>query len=298
MLINTWRDPYDSGFNITNPETIHITPGLTVLVGCNGAGKTTLLHNIKDEMKKQSIPVHLFDNLSDGGSSAVSSLLSGFGEYDMQLGATLCTSSEGESIKMNIGRQSTLYKEFLKTGKFRDSHYKLKTLFSEQEPETQTNIRVFLFDATDSGLSIDNICELKDLFKLILEDSKKSNLETYIIAAANAYELCRNEYCMDVNKGVYTQFTDYEDYRNFILFSRRIKEKRIRRQQEWNLKQKEKAQKKYEKLKADTEKQKKQIESKAADQNRPLTYSEKSKIQELERKLEDFITECRFNIKK
>ena len=62
-IINTWRDPYDEGFFICRPKQITIKSGLTVLVGCNGAGKTTLLHNIRDELKKENIPYHLYDNL-------------------------------------------------------------------------------------------------------------------------------------------------------------------------------------------------------------------------------------------
>ena len=80
MIIKTWRDPYDAGFTPTRPKEIEINSGLTVLVGCNGAGKTTLLLNIKEECEKQNIPVHHWNNLSDGSCDCIGSILGGYGE--------------------------------------------------------------------------------------------------------------------------------------------------------------------------------------------------------------------------
>ena len=252
MQIKVWRDPYDAGFNTTTPRKIDLQPGLTVLVGCNGAGKTTLLRNIQEECKKTDIPCCFYDNLRDGGTGSFGAILGGWQELpcdSMSLGVSLWTASEGEAIRLNIGRQSTLYKEFLTTGHYKNKTYRLSELFNDKaEKNVESNIRVLLFDATDSGLSIDNICDIKALFRLILEDSEKQNLETYIIISANEYELCREEQCFDVNRGKYLTFLDYEAYRKFILESRRQKELRIEKQIAWQEKQKAKELETYKKL--------------------------------------------------
>lgn len=99
-IINTWRDPYDEGFSTCRPKQITIKSGITVLVGCNGAGKTTLLHNIRDELKKDKIPVHLYDNLREGNSNSRSDAAS---EGNWAFVATSMAASEGENINMNIG---------------------------------------------------------------------------------------------------------------------------------------------------------------------------------------------------
>lgn len=299
IKINTWRDPYDAGFNTIKPRQIEIHPGLTVLVGCNGAGKTTLLFNIKEKLKEQNIPVHSFDNLQDGGIGAGGSLCVGYKEFDgddIELGALLVSASEGETIKINIKRQSTLYKEFINTGYFKDRFYKFnKAFFDKLHEDITDNRRVLLFDATDSGMSIDAVCELKIFFKSFIDYAKENGIELYVIISANEYELARNEQCFDVNEGKYLTFSDYEDYRNFIIKSRQKKEKRMDKQIVWNEKQKQKELLKYEQLKLKTNEKIKLIKDKANSENRELTYLEKSKIDSYKYDLDYFARNCRFN---
>lgn len=281
ITIKTWRDPYDSGFSPTKPKEITLESGLTVLVGCNGAGKTTLLHNIKEEMKKQSIPCHLYDNLKDGGSSSIGEAIY-FG--NTTLGASLWTSSEGEAIKINFGQAAAKFKDFLNNGIFNTRANQFAKIFGKFEEEKPvSNKRVLLFDAVDSGLSVDSIIEIKEVFNLILEDAKELGIEVYLIISANEYELARNASCFDVNAGKYIVFSDYEEYRFFIIKSRKLKEKRIEKQVVWkeSKKQREEAalrkrQEKYEPLIA-------AIKQKAADEGRELSWSEKRKIDDYKR---------------
>ena len=298
ITIKTWRDPYDSGFNTIKPKEIELKEGLTVLVGCNGAGKTTLLMNIEEKLKKESIPVYLFNNLKDGGTNMFGALVSGHKELEcdsFNLGASLWTASEGEVIKINIGRQSTLYKDFLKSGNYKNQDFRFRQIFSDKEPEFNTNKRVLLFDATDSGLSIDSVCDIKELFNLIFEDAKKEGIELYIIISANEYELCRNEECFDVNEGKYVNFKDYEDYRKFILKSRTKKEKRIEKTIIWEEKQKKKEEEALKKLECEVEEKKNKIKEKAKSKERELSHSEKYRIEELDRSIEDFKrNKCKF----
>ena len=199
------KDYNGIGCKIYQKGTIAIQPGLTVLVGCNGIGKTTLMHQLVSQLKKADIPVIHFDNLRDGGSHARQSA---FTQQDFTLAATSMCSSEGENINMNIGQFAGKLASF--------QRYQVK-------PDAK-ELWIFL-DAVDSGLSVDNIIELKSFFDLIIE--KTPNMDVFIIVAANEYELARGEACFDVLRGKYVKFSSYERYRNFILKTREEKNKRV-----------------------------------------------------------------------
>lgn len=229
-IISTWRDPYDCGFTPTRPKHIEIKPGLTVLVGCNGAGKTTLLNNIKAELAKADIPCHMYSNLYDGGTNSVSAA---FYDNDCSLGATLMCSSEGECISLNFGKLLSKVRGFLQVGEI-DTRWNrvskaMRSLNGESEEDKElSKERWLLFDAIDSGLSIDSVVEIVDVFNLILKDAANLWVEAYIVISANGYELCRGNQCFDVNTGKYLTFSDYEEYRKFILKSRDKKDKQYK----------------------------------------------------------------------
>ena len=259
MKIKILRDPYDAGFTPTKSKEIELNTGLTVLVGCNGAGKTTLLRNISEECRKQNIPCLSYDNLHDGGKSSLAEMLYG---KDYQEAGYLMSASEGECIKANLGRKSKIFKEFVAKGIVKDRFYRFSKALSgisgdKEEEIIESNDRVFLFDAVDSGLSVDSVVEIKSLFDLILDDFKDSGKNIFIVIAANEYELARNSECFDVNEGKYIRFKDYEEYRSFIIKSRKKKDKRIEKQIVWREKQKQKEIKKYLEIK---EKQEKSME--------------------------------------
>lgn len=282
LTVKTWRDPYEAGFSPTRPTSITLEEGLTVLVGCNGAGKTTLLHNIKDEMKKQNIPCNLYDNLKDGGSSSISEAMYS-GEMDLSM--SLWTASEGEAIKINFGRGSTKIKRFLEDGFYDTRSNRLSRLFSKEANAEKEigNQRVLLFDAVDSGLSVDSIIEVKSVFDLILEDAKQMGIEIYIVISANEYELARNSNCFDVNKGKYIRFRNYEAYRKFIIKSREAKEKRIEKQMIWFENKRKREEEALAKRKAKYEPMIQSIKDIATQENRELTWREKSQISDYER---------------
>ena len=208
-------------------RTITINDGVTVLVGCNGIGKTSLLHCIKNQLKKENIPCILFDNLHDGGHNAMSE--AAFND-DFGLVASFPCSSEGESIVINIGILASKLRKFIETGDNSDKINKLAMAFAEyrgdkKEEKEESNERWILLDAIDSGLSIDNIVDIKEyLFKTIIENN--FGKEIYILVVANEYEMARGENCFDVRNGKYIKFKDYDDYRNFVLKSKEWKEER------------------------------------------------------------------------
>lgn len=282
MEIKTWRDPYDAGFSPTRPTKIELKSGLTVLVGCNGAGKSTLLLNIKEEMNNRKIPCHLHDNLSDGGTGSLGdAIYSG----EMEFGIALMESSEGECIKMHIGKLAKGYREFLETGFMNTKKNRFAKLFNKDEEKKEVpNTRVLLFDAIDSGLSVDSVVEIKLMCKKLLEVAKDYGVELYIVIAANEYELARKSQCLDVNEGKYITFKDYEEYRKFIIKSRAKKEKRIERQEIWYKKKREKEEQAYYKAKENAEKRiTKILKGRTIDE---LDYGEKYSIEGIKRDLE------------
>ena len=202
--INT--DPWDTGFPIFNKCDIGFNTGVTILVGCNGSGKTTMLDLISDALKSSDVSYIKYDNISDGGRNSITNYMLG---EDICTGATLMTSSEGEQIYINIGKMAMKIGRFITENKDKDDIW-------------------ILFDGIDSGLSIDNIKEIKALFNTILLDSRHNNSmqHVYIICTANTYAMCKDEDCFDVHNCTYRKFADYNDYEKFILESREEKDKR------------------------------------------------------------------------
>ena len=90
------------------------------------------------------------------------------------------------------------------------------------------NERWILLDAMDSGFSIDNVIEMKDLFQLVLNDAKQMGIELYIVISSNEYELVDGAECLDVTSGKYMQFKSYSEYKEFILETRKQKNKRFK----------------------------------------------------------------------
>lgn len=223
--IKVWKDPYDCKLRLCKAKTVSFKPGLTVLVGCNGAGKTTMLLNIKDELEKLKVPVVKFDNLKDGSDSIMSNSAA---KGDFELVAQIYSASEGEGINIAINNfLKTKLEHFLITGKQEIEGFK-RIFYSEEElayTETPSACkeRWILMDATDSGLSIDNICNLKEMMFNVVNELNKKGIETYFIVSANEYEMASVEDCLDVISGNHIQFTRYEDFKDFILNSKKLK---------------------------------------------------------------------------
>ena len=227
--IKTWRDPYDEGFSTTRRREIELKKGLTVLVGCNGSGKTTLLRNIQEVCKEEKVPAVYYDSRDDEKSFKGEMSLNS--RFDL-LATSMC-SSEGENINIMLGNLASKLGRFIHTGDSINKSDRIAKAFrlaaglDDEKKEIKSNERFILLDAVDSGFSIDNIVDLKQyLFKTMIEDAEKNNIDLYIIISANSYELANGESCFDVMEGQYITFKDYEAYKKFIL---RTAEKKMKR---------------------------------------------------------------------
>ncbi len=202
MRFEIIKEPFDKGTKIFKRKFITVEPGVTVLVGCNGAGKTTMLRQIENQLKKKNKKYLHFDNHSQGDHFAMDRY--GF-EENFNVLATMFCSSEGERIMVVLGEQAAKIGRIARNSRGEDIY--------------------ILMDAVDSGFSIDNVCELKEyLFQTVLEDH--SDGDVYIICTANSYEMARGEDCIDVESCTHRRFKDYEEYRDFVIESRRVKNER------------------------------------------------------------------------
>lgn len=197
------RSPYEKGVILYRKSKIELKPGVNVLVGCNGCGKSTFITLIREQLEHEKIPYLNYNNLHDGGWRAKDKAMF---HGDIELASYLFNSSEGEQIATNLGTYSS------SIGRFCRENKEAKELW-------------FFFDAIDSGFSIDNILDVKEfLFGSIFKANP--NKDIYIIVSANEYEMCNDEECFDVYRGKYIRFKTYNSYRNFIIKSRAIKDKR------------------------------------------------------------------------
>lgn len=223
------RNCYGDEFKLYKKGTVTLNPGLTVLVGCNGIGKSTLLYQLSDSLKNDGIPCIKFDNLNDGGSHSVQEAAF-YGNFDF-VSASFC-SSEGENIVLNVSQLCRKLLHFLETGETDKRKSRMARVFREaagiEEEVEEKEIpkeRWILLDAVDSGLSVDNVIDMKEyLFKPLFEHNFGN--EIYIVISANEYEMANGEQCFDVHNGKYVTFKDYDEYRNFIIESRKYKDER------------------------------------------------------------------------
>lgn len=201
ILKNTIKDI--AGTELYNTEIFKFEPGVTILVGCNGFGKSTLLKQIENQLENDyNLPYIKYDNYKEGSELQSQTALN----QEYKIFASMIQSSEGENIVIRaslIGR---------KIGKmFRDNPL--------------ANEYYILLDGVDSGLSIDNMVDLKKhLFDLIINDNKDKDV--YIICSANSYEMTVGYKCMNILTGEYIHFNTYDEYRAFILKTKEIKDNR------------------------------------------------------------------------
>jgi len=180
--------------------TLRLRPGYTALVGSNGAGKTTLLSQLKEIAKDRGFNVLSYSNLRDGGGNSMQKSLS---EGDLEFLATAVSSSEGEQVYMNFGRA-------------------VKSIGKAVAQYKKDNTPLLvLLDAIDSGASIDRQREIRELMSCIERDigvlgNANPQVEIYIVAAVNTYELAAAAPCVDVRDEKQYSFTSYSEYADFI----------------------------------------------------------------------------------
>lgn len=198
------KEPFIKGQQIFAKSEIVIHKGLTVLVGCNGSGKTTMLRQMKKQLDGEGAAVIYYDYADIRENK----------DQQLQLGnaplaqfASWVSDSEGEQIIVAMNVLARNIGGFVKKHAGED-------IF-------------ILIDAVDSGLSIDNIDDVKEyLFSVIIRDVQSHGKHVYIIVTANSYEMAADENCVDAAACEEIKFADYAEYKNFIIKSAGCKSQR------------------------------------------------------------------------
>lgn len=194
--------PFDDSTQVFKKSKIILNSGVTILVGCNGIGKSTLIRRIKSALSKENIPVFMYDNLAEGDVYARTKSAF-YGQWE--LFSEQFSASEGEAIFLNLCAVTREIGAFVRNNKNTDELW-------------------ILFDAIDSGLSIDQIREVKEyLIHFIHNDIQNNGIEPYIIVSSNEYEMCIDENCFDIAEGEYCRFKTYDAYSKCVMKSRDLK---------------------------------------------------------------------------
>lgn len=197
--------PYEKNEKLYYKKEVEFDPGLTVLVGCNGSGKSTLMMLLKEQLKykykNEPIMMLEYDDRAHGGSH----LMEKFAFHDQfdQVAGMMC-SSEGERIFRGVGDFAT----------------GLAKRIRKQNPK---ELWIF-FDAIGSGMSIDNIVEIKNFAGFLVEQNP--SIDVYVVVSTNEYEFAYQADCIDVTTFRHMTFEKYEDYKRYILKTRKKKDKR------------------------------------------------------------------------
>lgn len=222
------KDIYDEGINIYKKGSATIHPGITVLVGCNGSGKTTLMRIIREKLERNKIPLIYYNNLSDGDTNSMQeALMSG----NMKFLIESSLSSEGERIVLNLRNVIDQILYFIKNRTLKKSSSTslmeaLRRAYGtndKDELDSDSDELWILIDAADSGLSIDNIIDLKFVLNRAILDNR-TGTTFYIVVSCNEYEMCDGEQCFDVQKMKYVSIKSYSKFKKVILDSRKYKD--------------------------------------------------------------------------
>lgn len=200
----------------TNNESIPISytfkPGVTALIGSNGSGKSTVLRQIHSLFHSGSwSKISYNDNIRGLYSSYYynneheqkyrkQSWLEEFNDGTQRLARTF-ENSEGQNMwdflyyqMQDIGKAVNVAKNTGKKGIF------------------------LLFDAMDSGLSLDKLYELKSqVFDFIIHTERDVDLEVYIVCSTNSYEFVKGYDCIDVTNQKHISFNTFEEYEQYFI---------------------------------------------------------------------------------
>lgn len=199
--------PFDDDLKLYQKKEFTLYPGINSLVGCNGSGKSTLIDcYLVEKLKKEHIGYYQHNDRHDGQQNYMSKL--GFHEAYEEL-AQMFMASEGERIVQALAPVFS----------------QLRPLFREHKGGS-----VFIiFDAIDSGMSVDEIIEIRGLFlDLVIPDAKSTfDVDVYMVIAANNYEWCNDSriHNIDITTAKEITFSSYEDYVKHIKNSRKKKDK-------------------------------------------------------------------------
>lgn len=201
--------PFEDDLKLYSRKQFTLLPGLNSLVGCNGSGKTTFIdHFLIPALMKDKIEYYKYNDRRNGGSMLMDRMLNV--DDDMYGLVRMTLSSEGERIVVGLEKVITALPSFFKENKGKPAY--------------------LILDAIDSGMSVDEIIEIRELLlDIIIPDAKaRFDVDLYIVIAANNYEWCNDEriHNIDITNAKILNLRSYEQYKDQILKSRQFKNRR------------------------------------------------------------------------
>lgn len=218
------KNPYDDGNRkLFTKMTFGLEDNsITCFVGCNGTGKTTVIDFIINSLKKAKA----YDILEN----ATNPFVGIFGDKK-KFGNDMFVSFDKKTSPTK-GEEEFLMAHFaegcLSTGENIINRFGKSLAFlgdAIRKPENKGKSLFVFFDDCDAGTSIDMIGDIKSVFDLIIKDCKKNDIIYYIVLTANSYEMCKDYTCLDVSTFKEYHFNSYEEYKKFVLKSRKFKDK-------------------------------------------------------------------------
>lgn len=219
LEFTVYKDPIEEGQYIYKKSKFWLKPGVTCLIGCNGSGKTTLFNSIYDIMqmnnnksnddktKLRNVEYVRLNNYNHGPKELMQEAMF---IGDMSTVISQAQSSEGEQIIGCLCKYAS----------------SLGTNVSSLEKGSHL---IVSFDAIDSGLSYDNIIDVRNhLFSPMLDDAKKRGINLYILVATNTYALCDDASYdkMFIHNFKHIKINSYKSFIKYVTKSREIKDNR------------------------------------------------------------------------
>lgn len=218
-------NPYDERNLFPDKELELNKNTVSCFVGCNGSGKSTAIYFIKEALKRTRQAEKLEVSPCGNLSKAL------FGLPDEEQKETLYYFLDFDKKYEHARTEAdffmnTGFNSFLSNGEgiSRKMGQAFELIGSTIKKISGKTIYIF-FDDCDAGTSIDIIDEFKDVIGLIQKHCEKYKVDFYIIITSNSYEMCKDYDCIDIRTFERKKFKTYDSFREFVLESRKIKDK-------------------------------------------------------------------------
>lgn len=220
----------NKGLNIINMKELEIRPyEIAALVGCNGSGKTISILQMIDQLRQNG-----FEDIGDDVSYNPFAVF--VKDTKPAKGYYVLFSKNAEFVKTGkrgwgdeIGMADIYRRVMLSTGEGivdRANDFMEATKIAAAKAQKEKVPLVIFVDDFDAGVSIDIMLDMKKLLDTYFNWCRKREIEAYAVVSSNSYDLIQGYRCVYPGDGKEYVFNSYDDFKNFVLFSRTIKDRR------------------------------------------------------------------------